>query len=363
MRKILFSLLLLYSLLSSAQDMQIQITPEQIDKLAIMVGPLIPSRQIPLLSAPAKVVVPAKHERLLSSPQPGLVVQLYANIGDSVKQGQKLATIDSPELVTLQREFLTAGNDLNLSKSEYDRDKKLLQEGVIADRRRQESQNRFSSMSAQFDTARQLLSMTGMTASEIAGLAQTRQLKSILNLYAPIGGVVLERLTTVGTRLDIQAPLYRIADLSELWLEINIPQEQLNAVHIGDQVLVENTPITAKISLLGQSVNHENQTILARAVIDGKQQTLKVGQNVNVQLMQTSSQTEYRISNAAISQHEGHNYIFVRNQQGFVVTEVNIIGKQNADSVISAPLTGKEQIAVKGAVTLKANWLGLGAGE
>ena len=363
MKKSFFLLFLLKASLACAQDMQIQITPEQINKLAIMVAPLVTSRQIPLLSAPAKVVVPAKHDRLLSSPQPGLVVQLNANIGDVVKSGDILATINSPELVTLQREFLTAGNDLSLSKLEYERDKKLLQEGVIADRRWQESQNHYSSVAAQFDTSRQLLAMTGMTAAEINNLTKTRKLNSLLNLHAPIGGVVLERLTTVGARLDIQAPLFRIADLSELWLEINIPQEQLNVVHIGDQVLVENTPITAKISLLGQSVNHENQTVLARAVIDGKQQQLKVGQNVTVQLMQTSSQTHYKIANAAISQHEGHNYIFVRNQQGFAVTEVNIIGKQNFDSVISAPLTGNEQIAVKGAVALKANWLGLGAGE
>ena len=50
-------------------------------------------------------------------------------------------------------------------------------------------------------------------------------LSSLLNIRAPIGGVVLERLTTLGARLDIQAPIYRLADLSELWLEINIPQE------------------------------------------------------------------------------------------------------------------------------------------
>jgi cobalt-zinc-cadmium efflux system membrane fusion protein len=363
MRVLLFSLLLISPLLAGAQDMQIKITPEQIDKLDIKVGALAPSRQVPLLYAPAKVVVPANHELVISSTQPGLVVQLLANIGDNVKKGQVLAIINSPELVTLQREFLTAGNALSLSELEYNRDKKLLQEGVIADRRWQESQNRFSSQSAQSDTSRQLLSMAGMTQSEINSLAQNRKLNSLLHIYAPISGVVLERSTTVGSRLDIQAPLYRIADLSELWLEINIPQEQMNALHVGDQVQVEDTPITAKISLLGQSVNHETQTVIARAIIDGKQSLLRAGQNVYVQIMQTSQQTDFKVPNSAISQHEGHNYIFVRNNAGFAVTKVNIIGKQNNESVINAPLSGREQIAIKGSGVLKANWLGLGAGE
>lgn len=363
MRKMLFTVLLANSLTAAALDTQIKITQEQIDNLDVKVGPLIASQQVPLLYAPAKVVVPADRELLISSTQPGLVVQLHANIGDSVEKGQVLAQINSPELVTLQREFLTAGNELNLAEQEYKRDKKLLEEGVIAERRWQETQTLHNSKSAQFDTFRQLLTMAGMSPAEIKSLAQSRRLNSLLNVRAPIGGVVLERTATVGARLDIQAPLYRIADLSQLWLEINIPQERLNALHIGDQVRIENTGVTAKINLLGQSVDHTNQTVLARAVIDSKQSGLRVGQNANVQIMQNSEQTGFTVANAAIAQNEGHNYIFVRNADGFAVTEVKVTGKQDAESLIVGPLSGNEQIAVKGAVALKANWLGLGGGE
>jgi cobalt-zinc-cadmium efflux system membrane fusion protein len=79
--------------------------------------------------------------------------------------------------------------------------------------------------------------------------------------------------------------------------------------------------------------------------------------------MQNSEQTGFTVANAAIAQNEGHNYIFVRNADGFAVTEVKVTGKQDAESLIVGPLSGNEQIAVKGAVALKANWLGLGGGE
>ncbi|MGZ4957999.1 MAG: efflux RND transporter periplasmic adaptor subunit [Methylomonas sp.] len=351
------------SLSAAALDNEINISQEQIDNLGIKVGPLTASQQIPLLYAPAKVVVPADHELLVSSTLSGLVVQLHANIGDSIEKGQILAQINSPELVNLQREFLTAGNELNLSSQAYQRDKKLLEEGVIAERRWHETQTEHSSKSSQLDTAKQLLLMAGMSAAEIKTLAQTRKLTSLLNIRAPISGVILERSATVGARLDMQAPLYRIADLSELWLEINIPQERLNTIHIGDLTRIEDTAITAKVSLLGQSVNHENQTVLARAVIEGKPAGLRVGQSVNVQLMQNNAQTGYKVPNTAIALNEGHAYIFVRNKDGFAVTEVKVTGKQEAESLINAPLSGNEQIAVKGAVALKANWLHLGSDE
>ena len=105
-----------------------------------------------------------------------------------------------------------------------------------------------------------------MTDSEIDRLGKTHQLSSQLNVHSPISGIVMERMAVAGERIDILAPLYRIANLDELWLEINIPHERIGSIKVGDQVLIENTPISAEITLLGQSVNPENQTILARAV-------------------------------------------------------------------------------------------------
>lgn len=361
MKHWIFGLLLTQALSAFAQDSQIRITRQQIDNLDIKVGPLSASGQAPLFYAPGKVVVPADREVLVSSSQPGLVTQLPVNIGDNVRKGQLLALLNSPELLGLQQAFLTAGSELNLSGLEQRRDQTLLQEGVIAERRWQETQMLHTGKSARADEARQLLLLAGMSAAEIKTLGQTRKLDNRLNIRSPIDGVVLERLTSLGARLDVQAPLYRIADLSELWLEINIPQERLSSIRVGDAVRLEGSEIGGRISLLGQSVNRDNQTVLARAVIDGKADGLRVGQNVNVQILQISAQTGFKVPNTAIAQNEGHAYVFVRNQDGFAVTEVSVTGKQDGEALISGPLSGSEQIAVKGAVALKANWLGLGS--
>lgn len=363
MRKMILSTLLVTALGVSAEDMQIRITPEQIDNLAIKVAPLVSSQHIPLSSAPARVVVPANRDVLLSAPQPGLLTQLQANIGDKVEKGQILAQIHSPELVVLQQQFLTARSELNLVGLEQRRDQKLLQEGVIAERRWQETQAMHSSKAALANEAEQLLAVAGMSKSEINALAKNHKLGSLLNVRAPINGVILERLAALGARLDMQAPLYRIADLSELWLEINIPQEMAQNIRVGDHVQVADSDVQAVISLVGQSVDQDNQTILARAVIQGDAKQLRVGQHVNVQIMQVSPQEGFKVPNTAIAQNAGHNYVFVRNADGFVVTEVTVVGKQEQESMIIGPIDGKQQIAVKGAVALKANWLGLGGDE
>ena len=363
MRKILLNILLIGSLNVFAEDMQIHINPEQIDNLSIKIGSMVPSREIPLLSAPAEVIVPADRELLLSAPQPGLLSQLKVNIGDPVKKGQILAQIDSPELVVLQQQFLTARSQLHLAATEQSRDKKLLQEGVIAQRRWQETQALYNSKAAIANEAKQLLRMAGMSNAEIDQLARTHQLTMALKVRSPIDGVVLARLATLGARLGMQAPLYRIADLSELWLQINIPQERLRNIRIGDQVKIPGSASVAVISLLGQSVDPDNQTVLARAVIKGNAENLRVGQHLNVEVMQNSNVMGFRVPNSAIAQNAGHSYVFVRNADGFLVTEVSVVGKQDLDSLITGPLTQAQQIATEGAVALKANWLGMGGDE
>lgn len=346
-----------------AEPAQIRISQQQIDNLDVRVAPLAAGSDIPLFYAPARVAVPADREALVASSVAGLVTRIHVNIGDRVVKGQALATLNSPELVGLQQAYLTAGSEHSLADIEQNRDQKLLREGVIAERRFQETEVLHGSKSAKADEARQLLELAGMSAGEIKQLATTKRLNNQLAIRSPLDGVVLERLVALGSRLDMQTPLFRVADLSQLWLEINIPQERLAQVKVGDSVGVEDTGIVARIVLLGQSVNRDNQTVAARAVLEGKTEDLRVGQSVNVKLLRGGGQTGFRVPNTALAQNEGHSYLFVRNAEGFAVTEVAVAGKQADATLVTGPLTGNEQIAVKGAVALKANWLGLGSGE
>lgn len=341
----------------------IQISQDHFNNLGVTLGKLEPVKQIPVLTAPAKVVIPPTQEYIVSASQAGLITKLNAAIGDKVKKGEVLAQLNSPDLLTLQREYLKAGSVLQLASNTYQRDKKLKEEGVIADRRWQESRNQYQSFASEANEHRQLLEIAGMSANDIDRLDKTHRLNSQLNVQAPISGVVMERMAIAGNRIDILAPLYRIANLDELWLEINIPHERIGSIKVGDQVLVENTDISAEITLLGQSVNPENQTVLARATIKGKQSDVRAGQTINTQIVQSSESTAFKIPNAAIAQNEGKSFIFIRNPNGFKVSPITVIGKQGEESIISGDFTGDEDIAIKGAVALKANWLGLGSAE
>jgi cobalt-zinc-cadmium efflux system membrane fusion protein len=341
----------------------IQISEGHFNNLGVTLGKLEPDKQIPVLTAPAKVVIPSAHEYIVSASQAGLITKLNAALGDNVKKGEVIAQLNSPELLSMQRLYLKAVSEMQLGSLSYQRDKKLLEDGVIAERRWQETSSQYNAFVSEVNEHKQLLEIAGMTSSEIDHLRKNRQLSSQLNVHSPITGTVIDRMAVAGERVDILAPLYRIANLDELWLEINIPHERIGSIKVGDQILVENTPVRAEIILLGQSVNPENQTLLARAEIKGKQSAVRPGQTINAQIIQSSENAVFKVPNAAIAQNEGKSFIFIRTQDGFKVSPVTVLGKQGQESIISGDLTGDEDIAIKGAVALKANWLGLGSAE
>lgn len=361
-----------------SHDQQIKLSQEQIQGLGIKLGKPLPATQVPVLNAPAKVVIPPENDYLVTAAQSGLITHMTAAIGDKVSRGAQLALLNSPELLSLQRQYLKAMSELQLGTLHYQRDKKLFEDGIIAERRWQETLSQYQAFLSEASEHRQLLEMAGMSAAEIDRLKSTHRLSSQLTVRAPITGIVMERKVSAGARVDVLAPLYRIANLDELWLEINIPQERINDVRIGDRVLIDAdngkgakanqespqpTAITATIRLLGQGVNPENQTVLARAVIDGRQTGVRAGQRSNIRIIQSTGEPAYALPNTAVAQHEGQSYIFVRNRDGFQATLVTVVGKQGSETIITGPLTGSETIAVQGAVALKANWLGLGSDD
>ena len=308
------------------------------------------------------MVVPPNQEYIISAPQAGLINKLNVAIGDTVVKGQSLAQLNSPSLLALQQQYLKAISEKHVALAGYQRDKKLHQEGVISKRRWLETRSRYNGVASEENESKQLLEIAGMSEGAIKTLAKTRRLGSYLDVQSPIAGAVLERMVAAGERVDMLAPLYRIANLETLWLEINIPQEKLANIKVGDRVQIENTNIIAQISLLGQSVNQRNQTVLARAIIEG-QQAVRAGQTVNVQVIHLAEESAYKVPDAAIAQREGVAYVFVKQPQGFKVVPVKTIGKQGNYSIITGDLAGDETLAIKGAVALKAMWMGLGGDE
>lgn len=334
----------------------VPISAEQAVKLDIRTANPQPAEAVPLLSASARVVVPPGREFMVSATHAGMVSRIDVAVGDTAAQGQVLAELVSPAFLALQREALQAAHEHRLADSLLARDQKLLSEGAIPKRRWEETRTLHDKNSAGDSEVRQVLAIAGMTGAEVEQLMKTQKLTDRLEIKAPVSGMVLERLVTTGGRVDQLAPLFRVADVSRLWLEIDLPPEQVNKIAEGDLVRVQGLDVRARIGSVGRQVLTATHSVVARAEVDNGAHELFPGQTVGVDIQRSRVAAAFRLPATALARQAGASYVFVKRSQGFEPRTVESLGQSGGDLVLRGQLTAEDEVAVQGVAAIKAKW-------
>jgi len=245
-----------------------------------------------------------------------------------------------------------------LAKTNYDRDQQLQKEGIIAERRLLESRARHQELLTTVSRIKQMLELSGMDKQALAALKSNRKLDSSLTITAPFDGVLLEQMTTAGNRVEAADPLYKIASLKPLWLEVHVPLEKLANIQLGQTVTVSSANVSGTIVTIGKMVHGVDQGVLVRAEIYDGAEKLRPGQFLQVQLTIESEKNSYRVPRSAVIYSGGISYVFSLQEGGFLPVPVTVTGEEANALIINTELPTQTQIAVTGTSALKAAWLG-----
>jgi cobalt-zinc-cadmium efflux system membrane fusion protein len=308
---------------------------------------------------PAQVQVPNRQLQVVAAPHAGVIESLLVAEGERVAAGQVLARLRSPELVDAQSALLEAATRLGLANSELARDQMLFKEGVIAERRLLESRAHQKELATLVEQRRQLLELAGLSSADIDALTASRRMNSSLPVSAPIGGVVLEQMVSTGQSVAAAAPLYRVAELNPLWVEVHVPVDHLGGFEISGKVLLPSLGIGGTIITIGRMVHEEDQGVLVRAEVSEGAEQLRPGQFIEVQVATTTQAgNRWRVPSAALIRNAGKAYVFVARDGGFLAMPVKVLAEEEQSAVIDGALGTSDRIAVSGTVALKAAWLG-----
>jgi multidrug efflux pump subunit AcrA (membrane-fusion protein) len=347
-----------------AAAVELAVTAEQAQSVGITTARPARDDRSPLQGLSAHVVVPNSQMNVVSTPLPGLLESLTVSISQTVKKGQVLARIQSPALAEAQRLFVQATNQSSLAAATLKRDASLWQEGIIAESRYLAAKGNHAEAAALLAERTQALRLAGMSESAIGRLRSARAIASSLDIVAPADGVVLEQMATVGQRLDASAPIYKVAKVNPLWLEIQVPVARAVGVRDGDPVAVPQFRAGGSVIAIGGSVDPDSQTVMVRALIDDNAKNLKPGQNVEATVVAAAAPGGgggWRVPNSALSHQEGKLLLFVRTAEGFRALTATLIYEGTKESAITADLKESDEIAVRGIAALKGMIVGLGA--
>ena len=198
----------------------VQISPERQQLIGVRIGTVEKRLLQKVIRTNGRVEFDEKRLATISPKIGGWIEELYVDFtGAPVKKGAPLLTLYSPELVSTQEEYLAALRARQeLAASPYPE--------VAA------------SGNALVESARRRLRLWDISEEQIRELEQTGQVRKSLTLYSPYGGIVLEKMAFKGMRVEPGMALYKLADLSVVWLIADIYEYELPLIRLGQQASI-----------------------------------------------------------------------------------------------------------------------------
>lgn len=301
--------------------------------------------------ASATVVTPPGKAFTVSAPYAGQLSRLMVGVGDVVKSGAPLAQFTSPMLGDARRLLNEASIEYKTASAAAQRDQAMLDEGIIPAVRLQLSRAKQEAALSLLKSREAELAASGMRFDGAGGGYATGVLS------APLSGVVLEAFAGVGQRVDAGAVLFKLADVSQLQLELQLSNDKAAQLQAGDDVSIATRDAKAKILAVSRAVD-TSQSARARAVVT-QRGNLQVGEFVEVTVHAkskplTAGQTQWLVPSRSITQWRGKPWLFVRSPQGFEAQAVSVISATDDVSLVEAAWPAGTHVATTGIASLRA---------
>ncbi|HYF06047.1 MAG TPA: efflux RND transporter periplasmic adaptor subunit, partial [Acetobacteraceae bacterium] len=305
------------------------------------------------ITLPGIVAVPPQLVRIVAAPAGGLVESMFVAPDETVRPGQAVARIRSPDFVEAQRLYLEARTATDLNAEKLRRDEELFRDRIIAERRLLVTRAEAQAAVALLQERRQILAIAGMGVDDITRLEQSRQILPVLTVTAPIGGIVIQRHATAGERVPHSAPLMAIADLQALWVNIQVPIGRAAALEAASRVVLPAQGAEGLILRIGRTADPATQSVTAVAEVHGPRGALRPGQAVTVTVqLGTMGGPQWRVPASAVVRHRDRHWVFVRVPEGFRARPVTLLQEGAQTSSIRADFPPGAAVAIRGIVAL-----------
>lgn len=298
----------------------VQLTPERMQSIGVKTGTVDYKRLSDDIRATGTVGI---DERLLSYVQvrfPGYIRKVFADATyQYVRKGEPLFTVYSPDLVATQREYLLA-----------EQNQKVLQSSTVDDVA--------AGARTLSEAAEQRLAQWDVPASEIAKLKETGKPVTDLTIDSPVSGFITERNALPNLYVEPSTRLYTIADLSRVWVNAQIFQDDIGRLKPGDSaaITVDAYPgrtFSGRIEEILPQVDMTTRTVAVRLTIANPSLKLKPGMFVNVDIKSNLGR-QLVVPASAVFQSGTRQLVFLNHGNGSLEPKEISVGPRVGDDFI-----------------------------
>ena len=340
-------------------DDRIQISQEQFDQNNMKLD-VIKEMEFPVMITTSGMIdVPPENRAVVSATMGGYIKRTPLLIGDRVRKGQLLVTIENPEFVNLQQEYMEVNGQLSYLKAEYDRQQTMVEEKISSQKSFLKAESDYKTAIARYNGLRKQLSMLNLSAEQV----EKGVISSVASIFAPIDGSITKVNVSKGTFVSPSVSIMEIINNDHIHLELSVFEKDIMKVKKGQLVefrIPESSTETfkAEIHLVGTSID-ENRTIKVHAHLeDEKEANFLTGMFVEANI-NTDSSKQKAFPTDAIGVIDDQTYVLVLdekkdNKYYFRQIAVKTIGDYKGMTALGnlPTITADTQFLSKGAFSL-----------
>jgi cobalt-zinc-cadmium efflux system membrane fusion protein len=288
------------------------LTQEQLKSVGIILGTIENKNLTASIKVNGALRVPNNNKANATSLYGGVVKTLKVQLGDYVRKGQIIATIENPQFIQLQEEYLTIGSKITLANQELKRQQELQEGNAGALKNLQSATAEMNALRARKASLQKQIQLMGINPAGI----NSASLKSALTVTSPVNGTVSSEFAKIGSYVDVSSPVVEIVDNSLIHLDLQVFEKDLPMVKVGQVVnftLTNNptTSYTAKVFNIGSSFENESKTVAVHCTVTGNKTGLIDGMNITAMISIGNALTT-AVPNDAIAEADGKYYIFAQ---------------------------------------------------
>lgn len=345
---------------------KVQLGPDQVKSAGIVIETAGPRAMRTTLELPGEVRADTTREAHVVPRLSGVVLQVLKQEGDRVRRGEVMAVINSRDLADARSAHIEAIHHLEFARVTLEREENLWKKKISAEREYLQARREFEEARLERDTTAQKLVALGVPASSLAGTeSQGREALSRFEIRAPLDGTVVERAVAIGEAVTADEPIFRVTDLSSVWVEVQVYAKDLPAVREGQEAAVVSTDLaaeaTGRIHFIGRLVGEATRSAVARLTLPNAKGEWRPGLFVTVRLVREEAQVPIAVSAEGIQSFRDWQVVFVKYGDWFEARPLELGRSDGAWVEVLSGLKAGEQYAAANSFAVKAEVGKLGA--
>ena len=304
------------------------------------------------LVATATLTFDATKRAVVNARSPGVVRAIQADLGAKVSKGSPLASIDSAGVGADRSRLQGARSRVSAAEINYQREKDLQAKGISSAKTVLDAQQELDAAKAEYASIASALGMVGQSGG---GNSYT--------LASPIAGQVVKRHATIGTMVGVEQTLFEIVDTSNMWVEIDVPEDEVPNVALGQRVLVtvdgiRERQFEGQIAYISPEVDSRTRTAMARAALANPDGVLRANMFAQARIVLGGSRSTVTVPALAVQRAKDVMFAFVQTKDDeFEVRRVQLGAREDKLVEVTKGIKPGENVVATGSFILKTETL------